>query len=433
MSVDTSGLFDWPSPDAVAGAAPGIGAGGRAYLRSVERAAATWVQLNAHYRGDGSEEIQDAFGAVLPHAGLLAQSAEQATSVLAEFAEGIRALVAQRDALMVQIDAANCALLESLDQPDPNAASTLPSTELLLRAAADSAAVLARNYALLEEAAAGKLTAIVLGDHNLTNLITDRTGTVATGVAGKLAGLPSSRQTVVKIPTPSPVYVRYETEAERVRYMARGRWVTDGRWALVSVNMLELRPKVSTVLYEHSRGYRNRVDANRAKWAPDVGGLHELTKTAVAFKAGGGMLSVATAGFTIADERQDAYNELLQAHPDMDPDELNERADSVGAVKGGAKAGIDLAAAGTGILIGSAIGGPAGTVAGAAIGIGISVVTSLEFGFLDNRTIKDAAADSALDLVDGLMESNLMRSDAGKAARGAADAVADCWNKLFGR
>ena len=425
MSVDTSGLFDWASPDAVEAAAPGIGTAGQAYLTSVERAAATWMQLDAHYSGDAAPEIHEAFGTVTPYAGLLAQMADQASSVLAQFAVELRELVAQRDALMLHIDSVNQEVLESADQ--------LPSSELRLRGAADSAAVLARSYNLLEEETARKLTAVVLGDHTLTNLVTDRQGTAVTGVMNNLAKLPSSRQTVMKIPTPSPVYVRYETEAERLRYMARGRWMTHGRWALASINVLEFRPKRSKVLYSLVSSYRNRMDANDSPWATPTGKPGDLTKTAAGFKLGGGALTLATAGFTIADERQDAYNEILQAHPGMAPGELNKRADAMGVVKGGAKVGIDLAAAGSGALIGSAIGGPVGTVAGAAIGIGISVVTSIEFGFLDNRTIKDAAADTALELVDGFMESDLMSSGAGKATRKAADAVADCWNKLFGR
>ncbi|MCQ1994791.1 DUF3482 domain-containing protein [Arthrobacter sp. zg-Y1171] len=121
----------------------------------------------------------------------------------------------------------------------------------------------------------------------------------------------------------------------------------------------------------------------------------------------------------------------------MDPDELDKRADAMGAVKGGTKVGIDLAAAGTGAMIGTAIGGPVGTVAGAAIGIGISVVTSVEFDFLGGKSVKDALADLAMTGVDDFMESDLMKSDAGKAARKAADSVAeaagDCWNKLFGK
>ncbi|MCC3267331.1 hypothetical protein [Arthrobacter gengyunqii] len=433
MPADTEALFTWASPDAVEAAAPGVGAAGQAYLTSVERTAATWMQLDAHYSGDGAPEIQEAFGTVMPHAGLLAQMADQATSVLAQFAVEIRELMAQRDALMLHIDTINQEVLESADQPEGSPVSMLPSPELRLRRAADSAAVLAGNYNRLEEETAGKLTAIVWGDHALTNLVTGRPGTVITGVMGNLAKLPSSRQTVVKIPTPSPVYIRYLTAAERMRHWARGRWVTDGRWILKSINVLEYRPKPSKMLYEHSPGYRNRVDANGSKWALPTGGWRELTKTAAGFKAGGGVLSLATAGFTIADERQDAYHKLLQEHPGMNPGDLNERADAVGLVKGGVKAGIDLSAAASGAVIGSAIGGPVGTVAGAAIGIGISVVTSLEFGFLDDRTIKDAAADTALELVDGFMESDLMKSSAGKAAREAADAVADCWNKLFGR
>ncbi|MER2136520.1 MAG: hypothetical protein ABS909_01525, partial [Arthrobacter sp.] len=72
----------------------------------------------------------------------------------------------------------------------------------------------------------------------------------------------------------------------------------------------------------------------------------------------------------------------------------------------------DLGAAGAGALIGTAIGGPAGTLVGAGIGIGISVVTSMEFDFLGGRSIKDAAAEGAMNVIDG---------------------VAERWGSLFGR
>ncbi|MET4058551.1 hypothetical protein ABIB35_000076 [Arthrobacter sp. UYP6] len=436
MSVDTSGLFSWPSPDAVAAAAPGLGSSGQAYCRRVEGAAAVWAQLNADYSGAGAGELQEAFGTVTPHARLLAQTADQASGVLAEFAEGIRALMVQRDALMAEIHSARREAQEGAEGSSAGPGGLLPSSDLLLRNVADKAMVLDRSYTLLEDETAARLKAVVQGEDTYVNLVTDLPGAVAATAAGHLAKIPSSRQTVVKVPTPVPLYIRYETPGERIRHMTRGRWLRDGQWKLISVNVLALRPRANPLLYQNSTAYRNRVDANSSKWAPPSGGWRNLTRTAMGFKLGGGMLAPVTAAFTVADERQDAYNELLQRHPGMDPEELEERANAMGAVKGGTKAGLDLAAAGAGALIGSSIGGPAGALVGAGIGLGLSAVTSIRFEGLGGRTIKDALADSVMGAVDGLMESDLMDSDAGRAVRqgtdAAVEAAAHCWKRLFG-
>ncbi|MCQ1949330.1 MULTISPECIES: hypothetical protein [Arthrobacter] len=436
MSIDTSGLFGWASPDAIEGAAPALGKGGTSYLQSVEDAADTWRQLNAHYEGDGAAEIVDVFRTVTPHAELLEQTAKEAGDTLLAFASGIRWLQIRRDQLMVRVEAADSRAEQEATQclapADPLAPS--PPVDLLLPA---EVAALTNDYRALEEETAAKLLTVVLGDDAFVNEVTNKWGTAVTGFVGAAAKLATSRQTVVKVPTAKPVYVRYETSAERIRHMARGRWVSDGIWKLTSVNTFELRPQPSKLLYNTWDGYKNRVDADPSKWATTPGKFSELTNSAKGFKIGGGALTLVTAGLTVKDERQDAYNELLQANPGMDPDELDKRADAMGAVKGGTKAGIDLGAAAAGAMIGTAIGGPVGTVAGAAIGIGISVITSVEFDFLGGKSIKDVAADGIMNAADDFMESDLMKSDAGKAARKAADNVAeaagDCWNKLFGK
>lgn len=435
MTIDTSGLFGWVSPDAVEGAVPAIGKGGTAYLQSVEAAADTWRQLNTHYKGDGAAEIAEVFGTVTPHAELLEQTAREAGQTLLDFAAGIRWLQSRRDQLMPRVHAANsraeqeatqCLAPADLSTPQPPVDFMLPAEVVKL----------ANDYRALEDETAAKLLTVVAGDNTAVNLATDKAGTALLGLVGAAGKVVTSRQTVAKVPTPVPVYVRYETQAERERHMARGRWVKDGRWKISPITLVDLRPQPSRFLYNHSDLYRNRVEKNRSRWATPTGDFSDLSKTAKGFKVGGGVLTVATAGLTIADERQDAYNELLQANPGMDPAELDERANAMGAVKGGTKVGIDLAAAGTGAMIGTAIGGPVGTVAGAAIGIGISYFTSVEFDFLGGKSVKDAVADKAMDAVDDFMESDIMKSDAGQAARKAADDIADvagkCWDKLFG-
>ncbi|MSR98063.1 hypothetical protein FYJ28_04410 [Arthrobacter sp. BL-252-APC-1A] len=192
--------------------------------------------------------------------------------------------------------------------------------------------------------------------------------------------------------------------------MARGRWITELK--PTAVFSFDLRPKVSRDLYNHSGWYRNRVNANPSNWVlPDR--FKDLGAAAKGIKiGGGGILSAVSAGFTIAGERESAYNELLQSNPGWSREELDGRANLEGGVKGGTKAGIDIGAAGAGALIGTAIGGPAGTLVGAGIGIGISVLTSMEFDFLGGRSFKDAAADKAMKLIDG---------------------IAERWGKLFGR
>ena len=412
MSIDTSELIGWCSPDAIESAAPAIGEGGAGYLQSVESASDTWKQLGAHYSGDGAAEILAVFNNVMPNAQMLAESANAANGALMAFADGIRALEIRRDQLMARVEAADRRAAQDLEaqcMADP-VSPPLPmaTADVLL---SGEVVALAAEYRALEEDTAATLRSAFRGDDAFLNFATNIPSTVSYGLGAAVIGAATARQTVTKVPTPVPVYRRYETAAERMRHMTRGRWITDGEWKLTTVFGFDLRPNVFKNLYNHSGWYRSQVDANPSKWvAPSKFG--DLAAAAKGIKIGGGAFTLVTAGFTIADEREDAYNELLKAHPGMSREDLNERANIEAGVKGSTKVGIDLAAAGTGAVIGTAIGGPVGTVVGAGIGIGISVATSMEFDFLDGRTIKDAAADGVMNAVDDI-------------ARG--------WNKLFGR
>ncbi|WP_404320524.1 WXG100 family type VII secretion target [Arthrobacter luteolus] len=411
MSIDTSMLYGWCSPDAVENAAPTLKKSGEAYLQSVEQAKSTWQQLGSHYSGDGATEILDAFENVMPNARMLEDSAGAVSSALTEFASSIRALESRRSSLIARVEAAEIRAANELaakctaDQaytPPPAA-----TADLLLPA---EVSALAAQYRALEEETAAKVRSAFHGDGGLLGLATGIPATVLYGMAAKGISATTARQTVTKVPTPIPVYRRYQTAEERIRHMARGRWITDGEWKLTTVFGFDLRPNVYRGLYNHSGWYRNRVSANPSNWVlPDK--FKDLGTAAKGIKVSGGVFTAVTAGFTIAGEREDAYNELLQANPGWSRDELNGRANLEGGVKGGTKAGIDIGAAGAGALIGTAIGGPVGTVVGAFIGIGISAVTSIEFDSLGGRTLKDVAADGVMDAVDSF-------------AKG--------WDKLFG-
>ncbi|MCC9192693.1 hypothetical protein LOC59_03360 [Arthrobacter sp. zg-Y916] len=407
MAVDTSGLFGWPSSDSIESAYPSVEAAGEAYLNAVEETGETWKQLGLHYSGDGGDEMVGAFRTVMPHAEMLEETAAGVKDALVGFAAGIRTLEAKRDQLMARIQAASTRASdtpEGLYRSEPNVPFDRPVTgeDLLLPA---EIAGLAARYRNLEEETAARLRSAYNRDTLLDNL-TSIPATIGYGTASGVINRIAVRQTTRES---ERTYLRYDTTEERQRHMARGRWMEGERKARTTLRF-EPRPAVSRMFYNNFEWYRARVDANPSKWVK-AERFGDLTNAAKSIKLGGGAFTLVTAGFTIADEREDAYNELLHANPTWSRDELEGRANLEGGVKGGTKVGIDLVAAGTGAAIGTAIGGPVGTVVGAGIGIGISVITSMEFDFLDGRTIKDAAADRAMEAIDNM---------------------ANGWNKLFG-
>lgn len=409
MPIETSSLRGWCSPDAVESAAPAVKRGGDAYLQSVERAGDTWKQLGSHYTGDGSAEMISSYRNVLPNAGMLADTAQAVSTALTEFADGIRFLHIRRTALLERVEAANLRAAqeqESVCRAEPAYTPRPAATADLLLPA--EVAGLAAQYRALEEQTSEKLRSAFRGDGWFLDAATSIPATVLYGAAGTGINATQVRQTALRDTRPGLLFRPYQTAVQRMR-MARGRWKTELR--PTAVFSFDLRPKVSRDFYNHSSWYRNRVRANPSNWVlPDR--LKDLGSAAKGLKIGGsGVLTAVTAGFTVADERKDAYNELLQANPGWSKEELDRRANIEGGIKGGTKAGIDLGAAGAGALIGTAIGGPAGTLVGAGIGIGISVVTSIEFDFLGGRTLKDVAADGVWDAVNSL---------------------ATGWNKLFG-
>ena len=412
MTIDTSGLFGWCSPVAVGSTAPALKRGGEAYLQGVEQAKSTWQQLGSHYSGDSATETLDAFENVMPNARMLEDSAGVVSSTLTEFANRIRTLEYRRSSLMARVReaeiraanelAADCTADQDYTPPPAATADLLLSAEV---------SALAAQYRALEEETAAKIRSAFHGDGGLLGLATGIPATIINGMVAKGISATTARQTVTKVPITVPVYRRYQTAVERIRHMARGWRNTDGEWKRTTVFGFDLRPNVFRGLYNHSGWYRNRVNVNPSRWVlPER--FKDLGTAAKGIKIGPGVFATLTAGFTIAGERKAAYNELLQANPGWSRDELNGRANLEGGVKGGTKAAIDIGAAGAGALIGTAIGGPVGTLVGAGIGIGISVVTSMEFDFLGGHSIKDAAAERAMKVIDG---------------------VAERWGNLFGR
>ena len=410
MTIDTSGLFGWCSPVAVGSAAPAVKRGAEAYLDCVEQAKGTWQQLGSHYSGDGAAEVSAAFENVMPNARMLEDLAGAVSGALIEFANRICTLEARRTSLLTRVREAEARAAHELEMCaagsdyDPSPAGT---AELLLPA---EVSALAAQYLVLEEETAAKLRSAFRGDGGFLGAATGIPATVLYGIATTAMNAATLRQTVRQgSKAIVPLYRRYKTAVQRMR-MGRGRGITELKAA--AVFGFDLRPKVSENLYNRSDRYRSRVNANPAGWVmperfKDLGAAVKGIKI-----GGGGILSVLSAGLTIASEREVAYNELLQSNPGWSREELDRRANLEGGVKGGTKAGIDVGAAAVGALIGTAIGGPAGTLVGAGIGIGISVATSVEFEFLGDRSIKDAFADHAMKWIDG---------------------IAERWGKLFGR
>ena len=406
MSVDTSALYGWPSPDAIDSARTGVRTGGSSYLSSVNSAAATWQQLRGHYSGDGAEEMLQAFAGIVPTAEYLSQMAAQADEALAAFADGIRDLERERTALVAEVHANAARVAEALAAPDDPEAAARPDHSMFLRG---SVAALAERYRALEEQTAAKLNTAAEPDHPaVVALLAHPTMGIALGTVS--AGLETISSRVEQVYDPQWVYRRWPDRATRLQHMSRGRWEWQ-EWSSANLTRIELRPGVNEFMFEHLKWYENRVRADPGRWAPDAPAFGDLNGAARTAKVGGGILTVATAGVTIYDEREKAKQELRRTNPGMSEADLNRRANVEGAVRGGTKVGLDLAAGAAGAAIGTAVGGPVGMVIGAGIGIGISAVTDIEMDFLGGRTIKDAAADAAMDLVDG---------------------AADLWDSIFG-
>lgn len=409
MLIETSSLAGWCSPDAVEGAAPAVKRAGDAYLQSAEQAGDTWKQLGSHYAGDGSAEVIAAYQNVVPNAAMVADTAQVVSTALTEFADGIRFLKIRRTALLERVEAANLRAAqeqESVCPPEPVYTPQPAATADLLLPA--EVAALAAQYRALEEQTAAELRSAFRGEGSFLDAATSIPATVLYAVVGTGINATQVRQTAVRELRPARLYLRHQTAAQRMR-MVRGNWTTQLK--PTAFFSFDLRPKASRDFYNRSDWYRNRVKANPSNWVlPDR--YKDLGAAAKGINVGGaGILSVVSAGFTVAGERESAYNELLQSNPGWSREEIDRRANLEGGIKGGTKAGIDIGAAAAGALIGTAIGGPVGTLVGAGIGIGISAVTSIEFDFLGGHTVKDVTADGVMDAVDSF-------------AKG--------WDKLFG-
>ncbi|MER2136519.1 MAG: hypothetical protein ABS909_01520, partial [Arthrobacter sp.] len=332
MPIETSSLFGWCSPDAVESTAPAVKRGGEAYLHSVERAGDTWKQLGSHYAGNGSAEMIGAYRNAVPNAEMLAETTRAVSTALTEFADGVRFLKIRRAALLERVEAANLRAAqeqESICRPEPAYTPQPAATADLLLPA--EVAGLAAQYRALEEQTSGKLRAAFRGDGWFLDAATSIPATVLYGTAGTGMNATQVRQTAVRDMRAVPLYRRYQTAVQRMR-MARERWTADLK--PTAAFSFDLRPKVSRDFYNHSVWYRNRVRTNPSNWVlPDR--LKDLGAAAKGIRIGvGGVLTAVTAGFTIADERKDAYNELLQSHPGWSKDELDRRANIEGGIKG---------------------------------------------------------------------------------------------------
>ncbi|WP_139186802.1 hypothetical protein [Arthrobacter crystallopoietes] len=200
-----------------------------------------------------------------------------------------------------------------------------------------------------------------------------------------------------------------------------GRTQQERYWRTTYGTKMDWRPEVNQTAYRNIPAYQERVKANRNNWKPDVPASqtpswYQLPDGLKGIKAGGTALSVAMAGVTFADERAKEYNDLLQQNPSLSEDDRDFRANEVATVKTATKTTVDFAAGLTGAAVGTAIGGPVGTIVGFGVGMFVAYATDVELpDWLGEKSIKDQAADGAVELYDG-----------------AKDMISGGWEAVFG-
>lgn len=437
MAVDSSALDGWPSPDSIEAAATSLRAAGPPFSDAVETLAGSWKGLEGIYQAPEQGDVLSVFTNITPHAEVVAEVTAAAAAVLDRFAAGIRALQAERTALLQQIDA---------DAADPDAGSAEGMDAAQREEAAASredqaqrqVGNLAARLAALESTCAGELRGLNGAPTPVLDLLGSRWSGLSTAVAQNAASLYQGKRTQVQatrqvpIPWEARQFTLVNGTQQTAEELAGNRiLMVDGR--AVSIHSPEhpdyyrtqaetyMRssvtattqwlPAASPLLERISPRYRQRVAADRAaanpqRWAHPSSGpqitFGELPGRVQAVKAGSGFLSVASAGVTARSEYASEYNSLLKSDPTMSEEDRRFRAAEVSAVKTTVKTGIDIGAGMAGAAVGTAIGGPVGTLVG--FGVGMLISYAADTDLFNGRSFKDAAADAVTDGYDKVKE-----------------------------
>lgn len=428
MALETQGLYGWPSPDAVDAAAADIASSGGEFDDKIADAAGDWTALSAAYRdGVGRDKAIKAFEIIEDHGKAVRSASGFIRDALHGFATDLQALLARRETVLVRVSSHQDSIWAGEEIPEWGYGS-----EASIQLAVDG---LVADLKARADDCARKL-------NDITIEVRPGGGFMATPVGGALAGGVENAMELSEIASFGytelhliiSTYVVEETTRNFSPWVRlwgpNGPDVGMGLWkyntttrTFVEVTWEEVqregawRPNWTPTdtkwrqwLASKSSWYGD-YSASRppGHWnAPsarpwyDVAGqtgdhlddFRNAGNGTKLLKGGGAALTLVTVGITFAQERDAEYNELLQEHPDWSSDEVNGRANEVGAVKTAASTGLDVGAGMAGAAVGTMIGGPVGTLVGFGVGIGISWV-------MNESGITDWVGDRAVDAWDG--------------------------------
>lgn len=443
MALDTSPLQDWPAPSAINAAAGAIAKQGAAVDTAVGSVATTWSFLERHYEAPEQNDVLTVFRNITPHGEAVKTAAEDAKKALETFSSGVEGLLETRRALLLDVQ-------EFRNDP-PRVDPSDPDSEVLPLAEAQldfRIQDLVYRYQELETACVSAIMAINGGPKSDMGALAGPNFALIPAATGNYGSLYTFKSVEVEayrtVPVPwqdyrfTPIDPDTLNAAERagnrfLRIDGReisvhdpehpdyGRTKQERYWRTTYGTKMDWRPEVNKKFYDRFDWYSKKVDADRSNWKPDLSAserprFSQLPNELKGIKAGGLALGVVMAGVTFADERAKEYNNLLQENPSMSESDREFRANEVGTVKTAAKTTVDLGAGLAGAAVGTAIGGPVGTVVGFGVGMFVSYASDVELpDWLGGKSIKDQAADGAVELYDG-----------------AKDLVSDGWNAVFG-
>lgn len=391
MSINISGLEDWPDPASLFSAASSLMEHGASFAEHVEAAHSTWKGLSACYETPHQDLMYSALDPALQSGQHASDGCVSIKAAMTLFADEVSALKPERDALVTE--AAN---FDAKSVPEDDASRQGYVAEAVaLKGKID---VLVQKYETAINTCFEQLAAI--GDDGLPEA-----GSPAwQGVAGdtllaSLAAVGESRKVDVERVI-RRVVIRLFGSDFRIPYWvehAKSRHWDWKSWFPQTNQQGSFLTRFRTAVTETFLGpARGRYGPATVIRPPNITGswglgrehsLQTRTGTSALGRAAGRGLFVLGVGLTYSSEYEKADKRYREQNPELTASERQSRVRETAAVRTGSQV---MAAAWAGATVGSMLP-VGGTAVGLAVGVGVGLVMSIDTG--DGKTVGDRFAD----------------------------------------
>ncbi len=388
MSIDTSGLKDWPDAASLFSEASSLMTHGSDFYDDVEAAHSTWKGLSACYE----TPHQDLMYSALTSGQHASDGCASVTTAMTLFSDEISALKPERDSLMNEA-AADAVTPTPYDETK---AEEHRQAGIQLQQRINA---LVQKYEAAIDTCSAQLSAI--GDDGLPDAGSPAwSGVAADTILGALTATAESRKKEVEriihrlvvrlagrdFRIPLPYWVQYREK----RFWDWKSWLVTKQ----SGNFVtRFQSAIAAVFWGPARGRYSPptvVRAPRISGKVGVGRQHTSrvrTGTSALGRAAGRGLFVLSLGLTFSSEYGQADKRYREQHPGMTADERRGKAIETATVRTGSQVGASIAA---GAAIGSAIP-VGGTAVGLLVGLGVGLAMSIDTG--GGKTLGDRVAD----------------------------------------